>query len=125
MAEHAVTNSGLQLTDSTYDTMRLFVEKVFPAAGVLYALLASFWGWGHVVEVTGTLAGVAVFLGVLLSFARKGYSSVELPASYDGQVVQTQTDAGDTVLRVQLNSEATADLFNKPVINIKGFDASA
>jgi hypothetical protein len=50
---------------------------------------------------------------------------VELPASYDGQVVQTQTDAGDTVLRVQLNSEATADLFNKPVINIKGFDASA
>lgn len=125
MADHAVTNSGFQIKDSTYDVMRVFVEKVFPAAGAFYALLAGFWGWGHVLEVTGSLAGAAVFLGVLLTFARKGYSSVELPASYDGQVVQGVTETGQTTLRLQLNPDAAADILNKPVINIKGFDASA
>lgn len=125
MAEHAVQNSGLQLSDSAYDTIRVGVEKVLPAAGVLYALLASFWGWGHVVEVTGSLAGIATFAGVVLTFARKGYSVTPLPDKYDGQVVQGTNEAGDTVLRLQLNPDATADILNKPVINIKGFDASA
>lgn len=125
MADHAVTNSGLQLNDATYDIMRFFVEKVLPAAGVFYALLAANWGWGYVLEVTGSLAGAAVFLGVLLSFARRGYSSTELPKSYDGQVVQSTNEAGDTVLRLQLNPDAMSEILNKPVISIKGFDASA
>lgn len=127
MADHKAVNSGLvQLTDEQYDFFRAFLEKVFPAAGALYALLGTYFHWANVIEVTGSIAGVAVFLGVLLSLARKGYQPlVDVPRTgYDGQVVEDVVE-GQTVLRVALKPEATEDLFNKPQLVIKGFEAGA
>lgn len=125
MADHVVENSGLTLTDGTYDVIRFFVEKILPAVGVFYAVLAGAWGWDNVVPVTASIGGLTVFLGVVLSFARSGYKVTPLPTSYDGQVVQGVTEEGETYLRLQLDPKATTDILNKPVINIKGFDASA
>jgi hypothetical protein len=125
MADHVAVvegkNSGLVLSDATYDTLRQVVEKLLPAAGAFYALLAGFWGFPHPVEVVGSLAGLAVFLGVALSLARRGYvPPVELKdAHYDGEVIADVVD-GQAALRLELNEAATQNLVNKPNLLIKG-----
>ena len=128
MANHAATNSGLvQLNDATYDLFRQLVEKVVPAAGVLYALLAGYWGWGHIVEVTGSLAGVAVFLGVVLALSRKGYApDPEVPSGgFDGEIIQGNGEFGSPVLTFKLDPAKVDDILNKKVVTFKGFDPSA
>lgn len=125
MADHVAViegkNSGLQLSDNSYNNLRALVEKVFPGLGVLYTALAVLWGWGHVNEVVGTFAALTVFGGILLSLARKGYAPpvVLNDANYDGQVVSDVID-GQTALRLELKPEATENLLNKPNLLIKG-----
>lgn len=125
MADHVAViegqNSGLVLSDATYDRLRLIVEKLLPAAGAFYALLAGFWHWPNPVEVVGSLAGLAVFLGVALSLARKGYAPpVRIgDAHYDGQVVN-DIIAGQAALRIELNEDSTQNLLNKQNLLIKG-----
>lgn len=124
---HEATNSGIvQLSDSVYDVLRQFVEKVFPGLGVLYAALATIWGWGYEVEVGGTFAALAVFGGVLLSLSRKGYSPVHTPSSYDGEVALVGvSETGDPIAQIQLTENAQRYFLTKPVLTIKGFDEHA
>lgn len=132
MAAHAAeaTNSGLvQLSDAQYDLFRAILEKVLPAAAAFYALLAGLWHWAYIVEVTGTIGGLGIFLGVLLALARRGYTppkEVVPPADIpkDGQVVSDIID-GQPVVRVELDSEAKQNLLNKDVLVIQGFDPEA
>jgi hypothetical protein len=127
MAEHAATNSGLVLSDGIYNVLRQIVEKVFPGLGVLYAGLAVYWHWSNITEVVGTLSLLAVFGGILLSLARRGYEPLmdEPPGGYDGKVIEDVTEEGLPILRVELNPKATTDIMNKPQIVIKGYNASA
>lgn len=127
MAEHVTQNSGIvQLSDKAYDILRQFVEKVFPGLGVLYAALATIWGWGYEVEVGGTFAALTVFGGVLLSLSRKGYSQEFVPSSYDGEVALVGvSDSGDPIAQIQLNENAQRNFLTKPVLTIKGFDEHA
>lgn len=115
------TNSGLVLSDRTYDVLRGVVEKVFPGLGAFYALVAGFWGWGHIVEVVGTLAGLATFCGILLTLARVGYvPPVEIQdPHYDGEVTSDIID-GQPALRLELNPASTQNLLNKQNLLIKG-----
>lgn len=127
MADHAAaTNSGLILTDSQYDTLRRFVELVFPGLGAFYATVAVIWGLGYATEVVGTATALSVLGGVLLKFARKGYEPpTDIPrGGYDGSVVSDHID-GQPVIRVQLTDAATENLLNKSQLVIKGFDASS
>lgn len=125
MAEHAVVPTGLNLENGVYDFLRQLVEKGFPGLGVLYAVLAGYWHWGYTVEVVGSLAAIAVFGGLLLSLARKGYTVESAPVKYDGKVVEDVNEAGQPVLRLQLDPAAAGDLLNKDQIVFKGFDGSA
>lgn len=115
------TNSGLVLSDRSYNVLRGVVEKVLPGLGAFYALVAGFWGLGHIVEVVGTLAGLATFCGILLTLARAGYvppTEIKNP-QYDGEVVSDVID-GQTALRLELNDNATQNLLNKQSLLIKG-----
>jgi hypothetical protein len=131
MADHAAeaTNSGLVLSDGAYNALRQIVEKVFPGLGVLYTALATLWGWSHVTEVVGTLAALAIFGGVLLSLARRGYSPASTsdtpPGGYDGKVVSDVNEAGDTVLRLQLDSSSAESILTKRQVVFKGYDPTA
>lgn len=127
MAEHAGKSSGVNLSDKSYDRLQKMVEKVLPALGVLYAALATYWGWGYQIEVGGSLAAVGVFFGIILGFSRKNYNADPSgpPGGYDGAVVQDVNEAGEAVLRLELTAEATANLLNKPQIVFKGYDAAA
>lgn len=132
MAAHAAesTNAGLvQLSDAQYDFFRQILEKVFPAFCVFYALVGGYLHLGNVAEVTGITAGAAVFLGVVLSLARRGYvpEKVVVPPAdipKDGKVVSDIID-GQPVVRVELDSEAKQNLLNKDVLVIQGFDPEA
>lgn len=125
MAEHVAViegqNSGLVLSDSAYDNLRRVVEKLLPALGAFYALMAGFWDWPHPVEVVGSIAGLATLLGVALTLARKGYASPIMigDAHYDGQVVN-DIIAGQAALRIELNEDSTQNLLNKQNLLIKG-----
>lgn len=128
MAEHkAVTNSGLILSDEVYDMLRQVVEKVLPGIGLLYAAFAAYWGWGYAFEVSGSIAALAVFGGLLLSLSRKGrtVNPDAPPGGYDGQVVEDVNAEGLPILRVELDPAATEDIMNKQQIVIKGYDAGA
>lgn len=124
------TNSGLvQLSDVQYDFFRAILEKIIPAAGVFYALLGGYFHWNNVIEVTGSLAGAAVFLGVVLSVARKGYTpapSTDEPKSFDGEVVVTGVSpTGEPIAQLQLTEDAQRNFLTKPVLTIKGFNENA
>lgn len=54
------------LSNKAYDRAKDLVTLVLPASATLYAALAGLWSWGYVLEVTGTCAAVATFLGVIL-----------------------------------------------------------
>lgn len=127
MAEHVATNAGpVQLSDSQYDFLRGLVELVIPGLTGLYVAVAVLWGWDYSTQVAGTGTALTVFGGVLLKFARSGFVKTILPpGGYDGKVVEDINDEGLPILRMELNSTATSELFNKPQIVIKGFDASA
>ena len=127
MAEHAEKSSGINLSDKSYDLLQKMVEKVLPGLGVLYAALATIWGWGYEIQVGGSLAAISVFGGILLSISRKNFNANPSgpPGGYDGQVVQDTNEAGEAVLRLELTSEATEGLLNKPQLVFKGYDAAA
>jgi hypothetical protein len=122
MADHTAAKSGLNLSNGFYDVLRQFVEKVFPGLGVLYAALATLWGWGYIAEVGGSFAALSVFGALLLSLSRKAYQAND--GAYDGAVVGDVVD-GQAVLRVELDPSASENLLNKSQLLIKGFDPSA
>lgn len=124
MARHveiiSAQNTGLMLSDATYDVLRQFVEKVFPGLGVLYAALAALWHWGYVYEVGGTFAALSVFGGLLLTLARKGYvPAVVTDGSFDGAVVEDIVD-GQSAVRVELNEQGAKNILNKEQLLIRG-----
>ena len=127
MADHVYKSSGITLSDKSYDRLRMFVEKIIPGVGVLYAALATIWGWGYEIQVGGSLAAIGVFGGVLLSVSRANYNTgpTSPPGGYDGAVVQDINEAGEAVLRLELSSSATEAIMNKPQIVFKGYDAAA
>lgn len=114
-------NSGLVLSSRFYDILRAFVEKIFPGLAALYAALAVIWGWDYVVQVSGTFSALAVFGGILLTFARKGYvPPVQLKdPHYDGEVVADVID-GQGAVRVELKEDSMQNLLNKQNLLIKG-----
>lgn len=126
--EAVSTNSGLvQLSDGQYNFFKEILEKVFPAFIAFYALVGGYLGWDNIVQVTGITGGLAVFLGVILALARKGYSPItDKPKSYDGEVaISGVADDGTPIAQIQLTEDAQRNFLTKPVLTIRGFDETA
>jgi hypothetical protein len=122
------TNTGLvQLSDAQYNFFKEILEKVFPAFIAFYALVGGYLGWDNIVQVTGITGGLAVFLGVILALARKGYSpGTGAPKSYDGEIALSGVaDDGTPIAQIQLTEDAQRNFLTKPLLTIKGFDENA
>ncbi len=125
------TNSGVvQLSDGQYNFFREILEKGFPAAIAFYALVGGYLQWGNIVEVTGIIGGLAVFLGVILTLARKGYvpakTGTDAPKTFDGEIALSGVaEDGTPIAQIQLTEDAQRNFLTKPVLTIKGFDESA
>lgn len=78
-------NKGPLVSNKKYDVIKQLVQKGLPAAGALYAGLAVFWHFPNSVEVVGSIALLATFLGVFLGIADRRYETSG--AKYDGEVL--------------------------------------
>lgn len=61
------------LTGATYDWFNKSAQLFFPALGALYFTLAQLWGFPKAEEVTGTIAALNLFLGVIVTISRSRY----------------------------------------------------
>lgn len=124
MSDHAATSTGLSLGNSTYDMLRRIVEIILPGAGALYFGASGFWGeeaFPNPEKVVGTIALVVVFLGLILSLSRKGYTSTETETSV-GAFVINNTDVDRPPYRLELGmnlEEIEAKLDGKITLDVK------
>lgn len=64
----------MKLNDKIYDALKWIALVFLPALGVLYAFLASAWGWPYAEEVPETIMAVEAFLGAILGVSTAQYN---------------------------------------------------
>lgn len=75
----AVNNTGrLALNNTAYDVAKDAVTLWLPALATFYVLLAGLWDLPKPNEITGTLTGLATFLGVVLKVSTSSYNNGKL-----------------------------------------------
>ena len=62
-----------KLSNNVYDKLKALVTVVSPAAITLYATLGTIYEWTNVVNVTGTIAAVTVFVGVITGVSARSW----------------------------------------------------
>jgi hypothetical protein len=71
---------AVKFSGKWFDAFKFMALVLLPALAILYGAMASVWGLPLVKEVTGTIAAVDVFLGVLLGISSSQYKqNVENP----------------------------------------------
>lgn len=104
----------MNLSNSTYDKLKMLVQVVLPGVAALYVGLAQLWPLPEPTAVAGTIALIATFLGLFLNQSAKSYDGV------GDLVVTTDKSDGEVYLSTDLN-ENPAALKNKTnvVMNIR------
>lgn len=77
----------MKIPNKIYDVLKWFCLIVLPACSTLYWSLANIWGWPYAEQITGTIAAVGTFLGVLLGISTHAYYKdypEQTPDVYDG-----------------------------------------
>jgi len=103
------------LSDGLYNRIKDLNTKVIPAVGALYFALAQIWGFPKGEEVVGTLAIVATFLAVLLSWANSRYE--KSGAGIDG-TVEVQHVEGQKTVVLDITT-LPEDMINQKQVNLK------
>lgn len=80
------------LSSAVYDKLKHTVAIVLPALAALYIGLGQVWHFPNIEQVSGSIATVNTFLGVLLGLSTKSYNNSD--AKYAG-VIQVD-DSGAT-----------------------------
>lgn len=88
------------LSNTTYDLFQRFVRLVLPAIGTLYFTVAEIWDLPYGAQVVATVTAIALFLGVLLTWAS---SSFEPPT--DGDILIQPNGDGTSTLHLAPNEE--------------------
>ena len=63
------TPNFLELSDSTYDTLKWLVLQLLPGSAVIYVALAGVWKLPYTVEIVSTVTAVTAFLGIVLGIS--------------------------------------------------------
>lgn len=63
------------MSNKLYDFLNVLVRYLLPAAGAAYFSLSDIWGLPLALEVVGTITIVSTFLGLVIAFARKGWTA--------------------------------------------------
>lgn len=89
------------ISSTKYDALKHAVQLVLPAIGTLYFALASIWGLPYSEEVIGSLAALAVFLGVVITFLSSAWGNTVA----DGTLDVTQDATGKKTFVLGLNAD--------------------
>lgn len=65
----------MKISNKTYDILKWLCLIFLPAASTLYWTLSNIWGWPYAEQVTGTIAAVTTFIGVIIGISTKTYYS--------------------------------------------------
>ena len=85
------------ISDKTYNRLNNTVKLILPALGTLYFTFANVWGLPYGEQVVGSIAALTVFLGVVLTLAKKVWSQTA-----DGQIVVDQSDPTKDVYSLEM-----------------------
>lgn len=88
------TNTPMTLlSNRMYDRLRLAATILLPGLSGLYFGLAEIWNLPYQAQVSGTIAVINVFVGVLIAFARALHEASG--AKYDGVMIIESGEDGD------------------------------
>lgn len=59
----------MNMSDLTYDILKIIAQIILPALGTLYFALAGIWGLPYGEQIVGTITAVDTFLGALLKIS--------------------------------------------------------
>lgn len=59
----------MNMSDRTYDTLKIIAQIILPALGTLYFALAGIWELPYGEQIVGTITAVDTFLGALLKIS--------------------------------------------------------
>ena len=83
------------LNERLYQMMKKVVQIGLPGFSTLYFTLSLIWGLPNADKVSGTMAAIAVFLGILLGFSSKTYNETE--SRFDGSLLIEETEDGSSM----------------------------
>lgn len=63
----------MKISNKTYDVLKWLCLIFLPAVSTLYWTLSNIWGWPYAEQVTGTIAAVGTFLGVIIGISSRTY----------------------------------------------------
>ena len=104
---------AMKITNKAYDAIKWIVVIVIPAVITLYSTLGSIWDFPHVQEITGTLAAIDVFLGVIMKISSASYNK-----EYDG-VLHVDTVNDEATDKYLFEVDDLDQLANKDKITLK------
>lgn len=109
---------ALLLSNRTYDVLKPVATTVLPALQGLYVTLSALWGWGLEREISGTIAALNIFLGVLVGLSGRSYNKSD--AKYSG-VIQLEDDPANERVNAgfALTEANPKDLLKKDEIILK------
>lgn len=87
------TKLPMELSNKWYNRLRWIVQLFLPALGTLYFTLSTLWGEAYFPapdKVVGTIAALALFLGVIVGISHKQYKANS--RLYDGTLFVDETD---------------------------------
>lgn len=110
----------MNLSNSVYDKLKMLVQVILPGLATLYVGLAQLWPLPEPTAVAGTIALVAVFLGLFLNRSSAKYQGA------GDLVVTTDKSDGSVFLSADLNEHPDAFKNQKNVtLNIRRQDIAA
>ena len=59
----------MNMSDRTYDILKIIAQIILPALGTLYFALAGIWELPYGEQIVGTITAVDTFLGALLKIS--------------------------------------------------------
>lgn len=100
----------LLLSNNAYDALKKSVQIILPGAATLYVGLSEFWNLPNAASVSGSIALVATFLGLILGVSSKQYNKTE--GTPDADLVVSEVD-GETYLSLGINRKSVEELVAK------------
>lgn len=92
----------------TYDFFKFVSLVLLPGAGALYVTVASIWHLPAVVEVSGTIAALDTFLGLVISRVSKLHTEKVGNAPVVGEIlVGLDQDGNAEIQRMRQTSDET------------------
>lgn len=100
----------MTLSNRQYDIAKDIVTLVLPSAATLYAAIAGIWGLPFSVEIVGTAAAIATFLGAVLKINTVKFAKENTVVDNNSLARLEQAPSGFTLSEILEESDNVPEL---------------